>query len=210
MYLQHEAYCTLGKELKGIVKNKVDLGARIASYPMPVVLVGANVEEKPNFLAIGWFVNAGGKPPKVAVVLSNAHYTNQGIKENGTFSVCIPSDEMIVATDYCGLFSGAEVDKSRVFDVFYGKLKTAPMIAECPVNLECKLDKTVDNGQYEMFIGDVISTYTEEKYLTDGTPDLQKTKPFILAARGARAAGYYTLGEPKCEAYGVGKNFKNK
>jgi flavin reductase (DIM6/NTAB) family NADH-FMN oxidoreductase RutF len=187
------------------LKNKVDLGAKIASYPMPVVLVGANVKEKPNFLAIGWFVNAGYKPPKVAVVLNKAHYTNQGIKENGTFSVCIPSDDMIVATDYCGLFSGAKVDKSTVFDVFYGKLKTAPMITECPVNLECKLDKMVDNGQHEMFIGDVVSTYTEEKYLTDGALDLRKTKPFILAAHG-----YYTLGERKCEAFIVGKNFKNE
>jgi len=198
--------------LKGIVKIEVDLGASsraMAFYPMPVVLVGANVKEKPNFLAIGWFVNAGYKPPKVAVVLNKAHYTNQGIKENGTFSVCIPSDDMIVAADYCGLFSGAKVDKSKVFEVFYGKLKTAPMITECPVNLECKLDKMVDNGQHEMFIGDIISTYTEEKYLTDGTPDLQKTKPFILAAHGS-SAGYYTLGEPKCEAFSIGKNFKNK
>ena len=190
--------------MKEIVKNKVDLGSKIASYPMPVVLVGANVNEKPNFLAIGWFVNAGYKPPKVAVVLNKAHYTNQGIKENRTFSVCIPSDDMIVATDYCGLFSGAKVDKSTVFDVFYGKLKTAPMITECPVNLECRLDKMVDNGQHEMFIGDVVSTYTEEKYLTDGTLDLQKTKPFILAAQE-----YYTLCEPKCKAFSVGKKFKN-
>jgi flavin reductase (DIM6/NTAB) family NADH-FMN oxidoreductase RutF len=63
----------------------------------------------------------------------------------------------------------------------------------------------VDNGQHEMFIGDVVSTYTEEKYLTDGTLDLQKTKPFILAAYG-----YYTLCEPKCKAFSVGKKFKNE
>jgi flavin reductase (DIM6/NTAB) family NADH-FMN oxidoreductase RutF len=192
-----------GKGMKNLVKNKIDLGPKIVSYPMPVVLVGANVNEKPNFLAIAWFMNAGYKPPKVAVALNKAHYTNWGIKANKTFSICIPSEDMMEATDYCGLVSGSKVDKSRVFEVFYGKLNTAPMITVCPVNLECKLDKVVDNGQHEMFIGDIVSTYTEEKYLTDETIDLPKTKPFILAARA-----YYTLGEPKCKAFSVGKNFK--
>jgi flavin reductase (DIM6/NTAB) family NADH-FMN oxidoreductase RutF len=201
--------------VKENVKNKIDLGAGVASYPMPVVLVGAIVKGKPNFLAIGFFVNAGYKPPKVAMVLNKAHYTNQGIRENKTFSVCIPSESMVEATDYCGLVSGSRVDKSKVFDVFYGKLKTAPMIAECPVNLECKLDRIVDTGQnHEMFIGEVVSTYTEENYLTDGTVDLRKTKPFVLAPiLAARALlhkdlMYYTLGKPKGKAFSVGKNFK--
>jgi flavin reductase (DIM6/NTAB) family NADH-FMN oxidoreductase RutF len=99
------------------------------------------------------------------------------------------------------------VDKSRVFDVFYGKLKTAPMITDCPVNLECQLDRIVDTGQHEMFIGEVVSTYAEENYLTEGVVDLLKTKPFILLHKERT---YYTLGEPKGKAYSVGKNFKTK
>jgi flavin reductase (DIM6/NTAB) family NADH-FMN oxidoreductase RutF len=190
------------------MKNKVDLGAKIASYPMPVVLVGANVDEKPNFLAIAWFVNVGYRPPKVAVALNKAHYTNQGIKENKTFSVCIPSEDMMAATDYCGLVSGSKVDKSTVFDVFYGKLKTAPMITDCPVNIECKLDKVIDNGQHELFIGDVVSTYTEEKYLTQETVDLQKARPLMASPIPPNGLEYHTVGEPKGKAYSVGKNFK--
>jgi flavin reductase (DIM6/NTAB) family NADH-FMN oxidoreductase RutF len=139
--------------MKTGVKNKIDLGATIASYsPFPVVLVGANVKGKPNFLPIGWFVGAGFKPPRVAVVSSRVHYTNKGIKENKTFSVCIPSEDMVEVTDYCGCVSGSKVDKSTFFEVFYGKLKTAPMIMECPVNLECKLEKVIDAGQQEIFI----------------------------------------------------------
>jgi flavin reductase (DIM6/NTAB) family NADH-FMN oxidoreductase RutF len=92
---------------------------------MPVVLVGANVNGKANFLALAWFMAAAHDPPKVAVALNKAHYTNQSIKQNRTFSVCMPSEDLVQATDYCGLVSGFEADKSRVFDVFYGKLKTA-------------------------------------------------------------------------------------
>jgi len=190
---------------KGTAGNKVDLGAKAAPYPMPVVLVGANVKGKPNFLAIGWFMNAARNPPKVAVALNKAHYTNQGIKENKTFSVCIPSEDMVEAADYCGLVSGHKADKSMVFDVFFGKLKTAPMIAACPVNLECSLDKVVDTGSNEVFIGDIVSTYTEEKYLTNEAVDLKKTKPFILSLNDKT---YYVLGKPKAKAWSAGKTFK--
>jgi len=117
-----------GVTTKGEVKNKIDLGAKVASYPMPMSLIGANVKGKANFLAAAWFMAASISPPKVAVALNKEHYTNQGIKENKTFSVCIPSEDMVKATDYCGLVSGFKADKSGVFDVFYGMLKTAPII----------------------------------------------------------------------------------
>ena len=185
--------------------EKIDLGAKVASYPMPVVLVGANVKGKANFLAAAWFMAAGITPPKVAIALNKAHYTNQGIKDNKTFSVNVPSGDMMKAADYCGIVSGSKADKSGVFDVFYGKLKTAPMIAECPVNLECSLDKVVDNGSHELFIGDVVSTFTEEKYLTAGAIDTKKVKPFMLSLNDRI---YYALGEQKGKAWETGKDFK--
>jgi flavin reductase (DIM6/NTAB) family NADH-FMN oxidoreductase RutF len=187
------------------VKNKIDLGAKVASYPMPMVLVGANVKGKANFLAAAWFMAAAISPPKVTVALNKAHYTNQGIKENKTFSVCLPSEDMVKATDYCGLVSGFKADKPGVFDVFYGKLKTAPMITECPVNFECSFDKVIDNGSHEMFIGDIVSTFTEEKYLSAGAVDIKKVKPFMLSLNDRL---YYELGEPKAKAWETGKNYK--
>lgn len=194
-----------GVNIKRKVKNKIDLGAKVASYPMPMVLVGANIMDKANFLAVAWFMEAAISPPKVAVALNKAHYTNQGIKENKTFSVNIPSEDMVKATDYCGLVSGSKTDKSGIFDVFYGKLETAPMITECPVNLECSLDKVIDNGSNEMFIGNILSTYTEERYLTAGAVDIKKVKPFLLSLNDTH---YYALGEPKAEAWKAGKNYK--
>jgi len=189
-----------GKEAK-----KIDLGAKVAPYPMPVVLVGANVKGKANFLTAAWFMMAGTTPPNVAIALNKAHYTNQGIKDNKTFSVNIPSEDTMKAADYCGIVSGLKADKSGIFDVFYGKLKTAPMIAECPVNLECSLDKVVDNGSHEMFVGDIVSTFTEEKYLTAGAIDTKKVKPFMLSLNDRI---YYALGEQKGRAWEAGKNYK--
>jgi len=187
------------------VKNKIDLGPKVASYPMPVALIGANVKNKANFLVAAWFMAAGISPPKVAVALNKMHYTNQGIKENKVFSVCIPSEEMINATDYCGLVSGSKADKSEVFDVFYGKLKAAPMIKQCPVNMECKLEKVVDNGGHEILVGEIFSTITEEKYLTAGVIDLKKVKPFMLSLNDRL---YFEFGESKAKAWETGNNYK--
>ena len=81
-------------------------------------------------------------PPMLGIGIHRPHYTTGGILENKTFSVCFPSSKMAEKTDYCGLVSGKKVDKSELFDVFYGNLNTAPMIAECPLCLECRLDVT--------------------------------------------------------------------
>jgi len=185
--------------------EKVNLGAVIPAYPMAVSLVGAHVDGKPNFLAIAWFTMAGYSPPMALVCLGKGHYTNPGIKENGTFSLCLPSQDMAGITDYCGIVSGKKTDKSGLFDIFYGELKTAPMIKDCPLCVECKLDKVVDNARNEMFIGEIKGVYSEERYLTDGKPDFTKTKPLILSQPDT---SYWRLGEKTADAWSIGKTYK--
>ncbi|MGZ4863537.1 MAG: flavin reductase family protein [Halobacteriota archaeon] len=110
---------------------------------------------------------------------SKAHYTNAGIKQCGTFSVNLPSAKMVQETDYCGLVLGRFADKTKLFNVFYGKLKTAPMIAECPICIECKLTNVVDFPMHDIGIGEIMSTYTKDAVLTDGIVDYSKVQPFF-------------------------------
>jgi len=187
--------------------DKINLGSTIPAYPMPVSLVGAHVEGKPNFLAVAWFTMASYKPPRMAIALGKGHYTNPGIKENKAFSVCLPSVDMLEVTDYCGIVSGKKTDKSSIFDVFYGELKTAPMIKDCPLCMECKLVETVESSLNEIFIGEIIGTYTEERFLSDGKLDFKKMRPFILSQPDT---SYWTLGEPVAKAWSIGKSYKAK
>ncbi|MHA1933266.1 MAG: flavin reductase family protein, partial [Promethearchaeota archaeon] len=83
--------------------------------PLPVCLLGVHVNSKPNFNTIVWFNMLHDNPPLIGVAMSKKHYTNQGIKENKTFSINIPTSEMVIVTDYCGLYSGSNVDKSQEF-----------------------------------------------------------------------------------------------
>jgi flavin reductase (DIM6/NTAB) family NADH-FMN oxidoreductase RutF len=187
--------------------DKINLGSTIPAYPMPVCLVGAHVDGKPNFLAVAWFTMASRKPPRIAISLGKGHYTNPGIKKNKTFSVCLPSEDMVELTDYCGIVSGKKADKSEIFDLFYGELKTAPMIKDCPLSMECNLVKIVEMGLNEIFIGEIKGTYTEERFLTDDKLDFRKMKPLILSQPDT---SYWSLGEPVANAFSVGERYKAK
>jgi flavin reductase (DIM6/NTAB) family NADH-FMN oxidoreductase RutF len=181
---------------------KFELSPDRAHYPMPCSIVGADVNGKPNFLAVAWFTMCNPSPAYIAVSLGKSHYTNPGIKANGTFSLNIPSAGIAEKADYCGVVSGKNADKSEVFDVFYGKLKTAPMAKECPFNIECRLIQTVDLPAEELFIGEIVAAYCEEDCLTDGKPDLAKIDPFVLISAFKR---YRTLGADIGGAWDIGK-----
>ncbi len=172
---------------------------------MPVSLVGAHVHGKANFLALAWFTMVSYKPPKIAIALGKGHYTNPGIKENRTFSVCLPSEKMVAATDYCGIVSGKKADKSEVFDLFYGALKTAPMIKDCPLCMECEVVDMVEISLNEVFIGKIKGVYTEGQFLTDGKLDFKKMRPLVLSHPDP---SYWSLGEPVASAWSIGKKYK--
>ena len=104
--------------------KKVNIGRNVSIYPMPVTLVGSMVEEKPNFMAVAWITRVNATPPLLAVSLNKPRYTAKGILENKTFSVNFPGVNMVEQTDYCGLASGRESDKSGLFEVFYGDDKS--------------------------------------------------------------------------------------
>jgi flavin reductase (DIM6/NTAB) family NADH-FMN oxidoreductase RutF len=182
---------------------KTRLGAKNCLYPMPTTLVGAMVEGKPTFITIA---HVGIMDPgSVSLGMNKMHYTNAGIKETGTFSVNIPSVEMIKETDYCGLVSGKNIDKAALFEVFYGNLKTAPMIEECPINMECRLVQTVDFPRHDIFIGEIVEAYCEERCLTEGIVDFSKVQPILFAMNDK---SYWKLGERLARAWHVGKGFK--
>jgi flavin reductase (DIM6/NTAB) family NADH-FMN oxidoreductase RutF len=182
---------------------KKELGAKNCLYPLPTTLIGALVNDKPNFITIA---HVGIMDmDSVSLGMNKSHYTNTGIKSNRTFSVNIPSVKMVKETDNCGLFSGKAKDKSALFKTFYGKLKTAPMIEECPVNMECELIRTVDFTSHDVFIGKIVATYCDETVLTDGVVDFAKVQPILFVMNDG---SYYKLGDKFAKAWDVGKQLK--
>jgi flavin reductase (DIM6/NTAB) family NADH-FMN oxidoreductase RutF len=181
---------------------KTEIGA-VNVLPTVTVLVGANVDGKPTYTTIAWVGVIGRN--NVIISVNKQRYINCGIKKNQTFSVNLPSEDLVEKTDYCGIKSGKEVDKSALFNNFYGKLGTAPMIQECPVNMECRVVKIFDTPTHDVFVGEIISTHCEDSALVNGTVNLGKLKPFLFSLTDR---GYWKTGNKLADAWEIGKNIE--
>lgn len=147
---------------------KVQLGKFVPIPIAPIALLGSIVNGRPNFMALGFVSGANVSPPIISISINKKHYSIDGIVGNRAFSVNFPSANYVNETDYCGLVSGRERDKSGLFTPFYGDLKTAPMIQEFPLSCECEL---LDGGmEFEMdrvFFGRVTMVYANNEILCE-------------------------------------------
>jgi flavin reductase (DIM6/NTAB) family NADH-FMN oxidoreductase RutF len=179
---------------------------KIKNYPIgpfPTVLVGVDVDDKPNYVTVG-ACGVVCMEPVLYISLKNTHYSTKGVKENGYFSVNIPSPDMVQKTDYCGVVSGKEIDKSGVFTSFYDELGQAPMISECPLNFLCKVIQSVPIFDFEMFLGEIVSVYIDNHCLTDSKPDPLKINPMMIMG-----TSYLNFGQVAGTVYKEGTAYKN-
>ena len=185
--------------------TKIKLDAHLTAYPMPVCIVGTKVKEKPNFMAVAWFSKVNNEPPMMMVSLAKVQYTAEAIKENGVFSINFPGKGLVAETDFCGLVSGRNLDKSHVFTVHYGELVNAPMIGECPICFELKVRETFELVDAFLFVGEVVAAYADEGYVKEGKVDISRTEQFSLIE--SPSYQYNGVGPKFADAFEVGKKF---
>lgn len=173
--------------------------------PMPVVLVGSVVDGKPNFMTAAFCGIASVQPPVVALGLSPSHLTSRGIEERRQFSVNVPSEEQAVVTDWCGLVSGKDVDKSGVFETYTGALESAPLVAGVPLAFGCRLLHTLPLGVDTLYVAEVIDVHADDAVLDRGEVDWAKVRPLLFTFPRPT---YWRLGEPAGRAWSIGKGFR--
>ena len=159
---------------------------------MPMSIVGTTINGKANFMAVGWVVRTNANPPMIAVGIGRSHYTCQGIDTQKAFSVNIPGKNLLQKTDYVGLVSGEKTDKSQVFTTFQGELEGAPMIQEAALCLECQLVQSVELPTNNVYIGEIVGAWSDEKFMTENKLDLKKMEVFFLSMPDNR---YWSIGE---------------
>ena len=158
--------------------KKIKLENR-AVGPFPAMLVGAMVNGKPTYTTVG----AGGcacLEPVLCVSLKDTHYITEGISESGFFSVNIPPRELVEKTDFCGMVSGRQADKSGLFTPFFDEAGTAPMIEECRLNFLCRVCDKKEIRGFTMFFGEIVAVYVSEDGASENRPDPIKIDPIIM------------------------------
>ncbi|MEM0449801.1 MAG: flavin reductase family protein [Methanomassiliicoccales archaeon] len=184
---------------------KKSIGKCIPPLALPVCLVGAVVKGKPNFCTVAWFTMIDDEPPTLGLVMAKNNRTKDGINENRAFSVNIPNRDLVKQTDWCGLHSGHNQDKSKVFSIEFGEITNAPLISNCPISVECRLKRIIDLEGVDLVLGTIESVYVEEKATCSGKIEPMKIDPLILwTGKG----WYLSLGEKIADAYSIGKEYQ--
>lgn len=168
----------------------------------PAILAGADVGGKPNYATIG-ACGVINLEPMLYISLKETHYTTSGVKENGYFSVNVPSADLARKTDLCGVVSGREFNKAELFTAFYDDAGKAPLIRECPINMLCKVAKTLPMSGFEMFFGEIVAVYINEDCLTNGKLDPLKVNPMVMMY-----PDYFALGQVAGAVYQDGMAYK--
>ena len=177
--------------------SKIKMGLHQLLNPRPAILVGTYIDGKPNFLTISWAGITSADPPTMSVAVRNTRYSLKGIRDNRQFSVNVPSVNMVKETDYCGAVSGSNSDKAKEcgFKVFYGELDKAPLIEQCPINIECEVLQMVALGDHSLVIGKIVESYITDQCFTSGMPDIRKINPLCFCALTMNSMGYYAIGD---------------
>lgn len=185
----------------GKVKLEVKGGPLPILGAYPAIMIGSNVDGKPDFATVAWTGVAASFPPSITIALQHHRHSLKGVRQNMTFSVNIPSVGQVKETDYCGIASGVSADKVSDchFTVFYGKPDSAPMIEQCPINHTCEVVQILNLGSHELIVGKIIETHVSESCLSDGRPDISKVQPFVFGGRG-----YYGIGDYIGDAFRCG------
>ena len=162
-------------------------------YPLPAVMVSCGDMEKSNIITVAWTGIVNTDPAMVYISVRPSRYSYNLIKEKGEFVINLTTKDLAYATDWCGVKTGAKIDKFKEMKLTKEKAKfvNCPMIKESPVSVECKVKEVRELGSHHMFVAEVLAINADEKYIDDkGAFDISKCD-LIAYSNG----NYYSLGK---------------
>ena len=178
-------------------------------YPLPAVMVSCGDMEKSNIITVAWTGIINTDPAMVYISVRPSRYSYNIIKESREFVINLTTKDLAYATDWCGVKSGAKVDKFKEMKLTKeaSKFVNCPMIKESPVSVECRVKEIRELGSHYMFVAEVLAINADEKYIDEkGAFDISKCD-LIAYSNG----NYYSLGK-KIGRFGfsVQKNKKRR
>jgi flavin reductase (DIM6/NTAB) family NADH-FMN oxidoreductase RutF len=131
-------------------------------FPRPVLLVTTrDVADKDNIITVSWAGMACTHPPMLTVSLRKSRHSHAVILATKEFVVNIPTSKQREAVELCGTSSGKDTDKFSLSGLSKvpASVVAAPLIAECPINLECKVRHVLPLGSHDLFVAEIVKTH---------------------------------------------------
>ena len=184
--------------------EKRQLGPCVTFFPQPATLICTTDEQhKINLMMASWVGIVSKTPPTIAVSLHHDRKTYANIMLNRLFSINLVSSRLAVAADACGLVSGNRVDKHELtgLGVVPGSVAGVSLLADSPLNVECRYLREVELGDYRLVMGEIIEIHACEEAFDNGKADVRKFDPLVYLG-GLRE--YWSLGSKQADAYSAG------
>lgn len=143
---------------------KVSMKPGTMLNPVPAVMVTCGSMEDANIITIAWTGIINSEPPMTYVSVRKSRHSHKIIMDKGQFVINLTTEELARATDYCGVKSGRDVDKSKEMNLTYepAEVVDCPMIKESPVNLECRVIEVKEYPTHDMFIAQIVKVHADE------------------------------------------------
>ncbi len=176
-------------------------------YPLPAVMVSCGTMEESNIITVAWTGIINTDPAMCYISVRPTRHSYEMIKKTGEFVINLTTKDLAYATDWCGVKTGAKVDKFKEMKLTKEKANfvNCPMIKESPVSVECKVKEIRELGSHHMFVAEILGINAEEKYINEnGAFDISKCD-LIAYSNG----NYYSLGK-KIGRFGFSVQKKKK
>ena len=163
--------------------------------PVPAVLVGTGGENfADNLITVAWAGIVCSAPPMLSISVRPERFSYQALVETREFTVNVPLASQAAIVDWCGVVSGRDHDKfaEKSLTPLRGSQVAAPLVEECPLNLECKVREIIKLGSHDLFLAEIVAVQVSEEYLTKtGRLDLERNGGVLGYAHGH----YFQLGK---------------
>ncbi len=164
-------------------------------YPLPAVIISCGSKKTDwNLITIAWTGTVNTNPPMVYISVRPSRHSYDIIKETGEFIINLTTKKMAFATDWCGVKSGKDYNKFKEMKLTpqEAEFVKCPMIAESPINIECKVSQIIPLGSHDMFIAEVLRVHADEQFLDSETGAFSMKKAELIAYSHGN---YYELGD---------------
>ena len=161
---------------------RIDLKPGALTAPLPPVLVTVKSGGVSNIITIGWTGILATNPPKTYISVRPSRHSYEMLKESREFVINLAPAQLSRAVDYCGIYTGAKVDKFKkcAFTERESREVAAPTIAECPIALECRVTDILPMGTHDVFMADIVSVSCDESII-DKNGKIRYDKADLLA-----------------------------
>ena len=176
-------------------------------YPLPAVMVSCGTMEESNIITVAWTGIINTDPAMCYISVRPTRHSYEIIKKTGEFVINLTTKDLAYVTDWCGVKTGAKVDKFKEMNLTKEKAKfvKCPMIKESPVSVECRVKEIKELGSHHMFVAEILAINADEKYINEnGAFDISKCD-LIAYSNG----NYYSLGK-KIGRFGFSVQKKKK